>query len=74
MPDPTISNTSPIYYLHRLDHLDLLEKIYGEIVIPNGVLEELDEGKKEGEDIPDVRNVGDILDCPKKDNIGTGVV
>jgi len=42
MPDPTISNTSPIYYLHRLDHLDLLEKIYGEIVIPNGVLEELD--------------------------------
>jgi predicted nucleic acid-binding protein len=36
MPDPTISNTSPIYYLHRLDHLDLLEKIYGEIVIPNG--------------------------------------
>lgn len=55
MPDQTISNTSPLFYLHRLGHLDLLEKIYGEIVVPNAVLEELDEGKKAGEDIPDIR-------------------
>lgn len=57
MPDRAISNTSPIFYLHRLGHLDLLEKMYGEIVIPNAVLEELDEGEKAGEDIPDVRKL-----------------
>jgi predicted nucleic acid-binding protein len=55
MREPVISNTSPIFYLHRLGLLDLLEKLYGEIIIPNAVLEELEEGKKSGEDVPDVR-------------------
>ena len=49
-----ISNTSPIFYLHRVGYLELLEKLYGEIVIPNAVLEELKEGEKEGEDVPNV--------------------
>jgi predicted nucleic acid-binding protein len=55
MREPVISNTPPIFYLHRLGLLDLLEKLYGEIIIPNAVLEELEEGKKSGEDVPDVR-------------------
>jgi predicted nucleic acid-binding protein len=55
MRELVISNTSPIFYLHRLGLLDLLEKLYGEIIIPNAVLEELEEGKKSGEDVPDVR-------------------
>lgn len=28
MPDLTISNTSPLFYLHRLNHLDLLRRLY----------------------------------------------
>lgn len=60
MPEPVISNTSPIFYLHRLGLLDLLEKLYGEIIIPNAVLEELEEGKKSGEDVPDVRKISRI--------------
>jgi hypothetical protein len=28
MPDLVISNTSPLFYLHRLRHLDLLQKLY----------------------------------------------
>ncbi len=50
-----ISNTSPIFYLHRIGLLELLRKLYGEIIIPNAVLEELEEGKKAGEDIPAVQ-------------------
>ncbi len=43
MREPVISNTSPVFYLHRLGLLDLLAKLYGEIIIPNAVLEELEE-------------------------------
>lgn len=54
MHKTVISNTSPIFYLNRLGYLELLERLYGEIVIPYGVLEELEEGEKAGEDVPDV--------------------
>lgn len=50
-----ISNTSPIFYLYRLGYLELMEQLYGEIVIPNGVVEELNEGGKTGEDVPDIK-------------------
>lgn len=50
-----ISNTSPIFYLHRIGLLELLKRLYGEIIIPNAVLEELEDGKKTGEDIPAVQ-------------------
>jgi predicted nucleic acid-binding protein len=49
-----ISNTSPIFYLHRLGQLELLRKLYQNIVIPNGVIEELKIGKRQGEDVPDI--------------------
>jgi len=55
MHKSVISNTSPIFYLHRIGLLELLKKLYGEIIIPNAVLEELEEGKKAGEDIPAIR-------------------
>jgi len=38
----------------------LLEKLYGKLVIPHSVLDELEEGKKEGEHIPDTEFVLDI--------------
>jgi predicted nucleic acid-binding protein len=54
MPKVVISNTSPIFYLHRLGYLELLERLYGEILIPYAVLEELKEGERTGEDVPDI--------------------
>jgi len=51
-----IVNTSPLFYLHRLGYFRILEKLYGEIIIPHAVFTELEEGKKFGEDVPDIEN------------------
>ena len=34
MPKLIIANTSPLFYLHRIGHLDILHKLYGRITIP----------------------------------------
>lgn len=49
-----IVNTSPVFYLHRLGCLNYLEKLYGEIIIPEAVAFELEEGKRLGEDVPEI--------------------
>lgn len=54
MHDVVISNTSPIFYLHRLKHLSLLRKLYDHILVPKAVVEELMAGKEQGEDVPDI--------------------
>ncbi len=54
MHEMVISNTSPIFYLHRLGHLDLLHKLYEHILVPEAVVEELRAGKEQGEDVPDI--------------------
>ncbi|BAU10854.1 hypothetical protein LEP3755_13460 [Leptolyngbya sp. NIES-3755] len=36
-----VSNTSPIFYLSAIGHLDLLRQLYGEIVIPTTVFNEI---------------------------------
>lgn len=51
-----IVNTSPLFYLHRAGCLDCLEKLYGEIVIPEAVALELEEGRRIGEDVPVIKN------------------
>ena len=53
MPDLVISNTSPLFYLHRLRCLDLLQKLYQGVIIPEAVVEELKAGRDKGEDAPD---------------------
>lgn len=40
-----ISNTTPIITLLSVSSLDLLKDIYGEIILPKGVFEEIEEGK-----------------------------
>ena len=52
MPEVVISNTSPIFYLHRLRRLDLLQKLYQEVIVPKAVVAELEAGRKQGEDVP----------------------
>lgn len=36
-----VSNTSPIFYLSTIGHLDLLRQLYNEIVIPTTVFNEI---------------------------------
>lgn len=54
MPDLAISNTSPLFYLHRLRQIDLLRRLYGQIVVPEGVRDELHVGRVRGEDAPEI--------------------
>jgi uncharacterized protein len=56
MPDLVISNTSPLFYLHRLRHLNLLQKLYQRIIVPEAVVDELNAGRDLGEDVPNVED------------------
>ncbi len=40
-----ISNTTPIITLLTISKLELLKELYGKIIIPQGVFEEIEEGK-----------------------------
>jgi len=49
-----IANTSPIQYLHQLDQLQLLRQLYGSLIVPPAVAEEIAEGRTLGHDLPDL--------------------
>ncbi len=51
-----ISNTSPLLYLHRIDAIEWLPKIFGEIWAPKAVYGEVSEGQKRGYDVPSLKN------------------
>jgi predicted nucleic acid-binding protein len=63
MPDLVISNTSPLFYLHRLGQLELLHKLYGRILVPEAVVEELKAGGDQGEDVPDIADYDWVEVC-----------
>ena len=45
MPDRlVVSNTSPLLYLHQVGQLDLLRQLYGRVVVPTAVADELAAG------------------------------
>ena len=48
-----ISNTSPLQYLFQAELLDLLPALYGTIVVPSGVADELAEERTLGVALPD---------------------
>jgi predicted nucleic acid-binding protein len=52
-----IVNTSPLLYLHQIGHLDLLRCLYTAITIPTAVQQELEIGKAQGVDVPNVQAV-----------------
>ena len=54
MPE-IISNTSPLICLHRLRRLEVLPLLFGKIVVPFQVDQELDRGRARGRDVPDLR-------------------
>ena len=62
MPD-VISNTSPLQYLHQIGHLALLESLAGRVIVPAAVRRELDDGRIQGVDLPDVTKLPWIEVC-----------
>jgi len=58
MPErEVISNTSPLLYLHQVDQLDLLRRLYRQVVVPPAVREELRVGAAQGFATPDVDQI-----------------
>lgn len=49
-----ISDTSPLQYLYQAERLDLLRVLYETIIVPEGVAEELLEGRSLGYGLPDL--------------------
>jgi predicted nucleic acid-binding protein len=46
-----ISNTSPLLYLHQAGELDILPRLYREVVVPAEVLKVARKGRKTTEDV-----------------------
>ncbi len=63
---PVIVNTSPLLYLHQVGYLELLQNLYGEILTPPGVIQELAVGKNQGINVPDINAYEWILITPVK--------
>jgi hypothetical protein len=53
LPD-VICNTSPIQYLYQLGQLDILPRISQPIIVPTAVVAELEMGRVQGVELPDV--------------------
>lgn len=43
-----VSNTTPLIYLAKLNHLSLLKELFDEVKIPDNVMKEISHGKKLG--------------------------
>lgn len=54
MPRRVICNTSPLFYLFGIGKIDLLRLVYGEIVVPKEVIQELEEGAQIDLKVPSV--------------------
>jgi predicted nucleic acid-binding protein len=52
MPEITIVDTSSLFYFHRVGLFELFKKLYGHIIVPEAVKNELMEGQTQGEDVP----------------------
>jgi len=52
-----ICDTSPLLYLHAIDKLDLLRSLYGSVIVPLAVVEEIAVGRRIGISSPDVDTI-----------------
>jgi uncharacterized protein len=57
LPD-VICNTSPLQYLHQLGLLHVLPALVQFITVPPAVVEELEEGRLRGVDVPNPKSLG----------------
>ncbi len=51
----SLSTTSPLYYLRRLNQLELLTELLGLIAVPGAVIEELANGRQAGYEVLSVQ-------------------
>ena len=51
MPD-AITNTSPLVYLYRIQAIEWLPELFGNVYVPTAVVDELKEGQRRGFDVP----------------------
>ncbi len=73
-------NTSPLQYLHQLGCLDLLAQLYGNVLVPTAVVQELAQGAKFGIDLPTLENLSWVSLVPEdqqalarvSDKLGSG--
>ena len=49
----TVADTSPLPYLFQIGHLELLERLFGTVLVPEAVRDELQVGRSLGFDVPD---------------------
>jgi predicted nucleic acid-binding protein len=58
MPEAlVVANTSPLLYLYQVDCLELLQQLYRTITVPPAVPQELETGKLQGVDVPEVNSI-----------------
>jgi predicted nucleic acid-binding protein len=58
MPEPSvIVNTSPLLYLHQVGYLELLQNLYGMVIVPNAVVQELEVGARQGVNVPNINTL-----------------
>ena len=56
MPE-VIVNTSPLQYLFQLSLLELLPSLYGQVIVPEAVMLELNRGQELGCSLPHVEKL-----------------
>ncbi len=61
-----IINTSPIQYLHQLGLISILNSLYGKVHLPEEVSEEIEQGKLEGINLPDINSLEFVNILPKQ--------
>jgi len=57
-----VADTSVLQYLFQADGIHLLPALYGQVVVPVAVAEELDEGRSLGHALPDPQTRSAILE------------
>ena len=56
-----ICDTSPIQYLHQIGLLHVLRSLSSTVIVPPSVVSEIETGKNQGVDLPDIRRVDWIV-------------
>ena len=60
MPGKTFLNTSPIQYIHQVGLLPILGDLFGKVYVPAEVLDEINQGRQEGIELPDLEQISCI--------------
>jgi predicted nucleic acid-binding protein len=68
MPEEVVvCNTSPLLYLHQVQQIDLLARLYGKVLIPPAVQTELQAGGARGVSVPDLGRLSWLCIQPLRD-------